>query len=616
MLMSFLKRTPLLLGLLGTLPSVAPAAQYQNFNVAVYVRAYEVQKMKDPAWLRDNWAIVERQLKVDTIYLETHRDLIIVDDATLQSAKSFFAAKGIKTAGGIATVRNEANLFEVFCYTQAAQRAKIREIVEATARNFDEFIIDDFFFTSCTCNECVAAKGDRSWTRYRLDLMKEVSENLVLKTARAVNPKVKVTLKYPNWYEHYQGTGYNLEDEPPLYDNIYTGTETRDPVTTGQHLQQYHSYAVFRYLENIKPGANGGGWVDPYGRVHADRYAEQLWISMFAKAPEMTLFAMHELLTPLTEADRAPWQGQGTSFDFAKAQARSAGTPAIKPSLAAIAGQALELADSVVGKLGKPVGIAAYKPFHSTGEDFIHNYLGNCGLPIELYPQFPTEAPTVLLTETAAADREIVAKMKKHLQSGKNVIITSGLLRALRGKGIEDIAEIEVTERRVPAKQFASFFGPTETVAESIVLPEVRYLTNASWEIVSTRAAGIGHPVLLMHDYNKAKLFVLTIPDNLGDLYNYPPGVWAKVREIVMKDLFVRVDGPTQIALFAYDNRAFIVESFRDQKETVKITTAGNFTKLRDEQSGAVLTGRTEKGVTVFETEVLPHSFRVFTAKE
>ena len=148
------------------------------------------------------------------------------------------------------------------------------------------------------------------------------------------------------------------------------------------------------------------------------------------------------------------------------------------------------------------------------------------------------------------------------------------------------------------------------------MLPEVRYLTNASWEIVTTRAAGIGHPVLLMHDYNKAKLFVLTIPDNQGDLYNYPPGVWAKVREIVMKDLFVRVDGPTQVALFAYDNRAFIVESFRDQKETVKITTAGTFTKLRDEQSGAVLTGRNEKGMTVFETEVLPHSFRVFTAKE
>ncbi|MBK8478200.1 MAG: hypothetical protein IPL39_18425 [Opitutaceae bacterium] len=402
--MSLLKRTPLLLGLLGFLPTAASAGQYQNFNAAVYVRAYEVQLMKDPAWLRDNWAIVERQVKVDKVYLETHRDLIIVDDATLQQAKAFFQAKGIVVAGGIATVRNESNLFEVFCYTQAGQRAKMREIVEATARNFDEFIIDDFFFTSCTCDECIAAKGDRSWTRFRLDLMKEVSRDLILKTAHTVNPKVKVTLKYPNWYEHYQGTGYNLEDEPPLYDKIYTGTETRDPVHTGQHLQPYHSYEAFRYLENIKPGGNGGGWVDSGARGNADRYAEQFWLTMFAKAPEITLFAMNELLMPFGERDRASWQGQGTSFDYAKAQARCAGSPAMKPTLAAVAGQALELADSVVGKLGKPIGLVAYKPFHSTGEDFIHNFLGMVGLPIEMVPQFPVDAPH------GAVDREREAR--------------------------------------------------------------------------------------------------------------------------------------------------------------------------------------------------------------
>lgn len=615
MLMSLLKRTPLLLGLLGFLPTAASAGQYQNFTAAVYVRAYEVQLMKDPAWLRDNWAIVERQVKVDKVYLETHRDLIIVDDATLQQAKAFFVAKGLKVAGGIATVRNESNLFEVFCYTQAGQRAKMREIVEATARNFDEFIIDDFFFTSCTCDECIAAKGERSWTRFRLDLMKEVSRDLILKTARTVNPKVKVTLKYPNWYEHYQGTGYNLEDEPPLYDKIYTGTETRDPVHTGQHLQQYHSYEAFRYLENIKPGGNGGGWVDSGARGNADRYAEQFWLTMFAKAPEITLFAMNELLMPFGERDRAPWQGQGTSFDYAKAQARSAGSPAIKPTLAAVAGQALELADSVVGKLGQPIGLVAYKPFHSTGEDFIHNFLGMVGLPIEMVPQFPVDAPTVLLTESAKFDPAIVAKIKGQLRAGKNVVITTGLLRALRGRGIEDIAEIEVSDRRVPAQQFVQR-GLTETVAAPIVLPEVRYLTNASWEIISTLASGVGHPVLLMHDYNKGKLYVLTVPDNQGDLYNYPPGVWAKIRELVLKDLFVHVDGPSQVALFAYDNKAFIVESFRDQKESVRITTAGSFTKLHDELTGQVLAGRAEKGKTVFDAEVLPHSFRVFTAKE
>ncbi|OAV74594.1 hypothetical protein Barb7_01885 [Bacteroidales bacterium Barb7] len=49
-----------------------------------------------------------------------------------------------------------------------------------------------------------------------------------------------------------------------------------------------------------------------------DRYAEQLWLTMFAKAPEIALFAYNQLigvaLSP--ETHRTPWQGQGTSFDY------------------------------------------------------------------------------------------------------------------------------------------------------------------------------------------------------------------------------------------------------------------------------------------------------------
>src|SRR5437762_9879379 len=50
---------------------------------------------------------------------------------------------------------------------------------------------------------------------------------------------VKVIIKYPNWYEHFQGLGYDLDKQSKMFDGIYTGTETRDPVITDQHLQQY-----------------------------------------------------------------------------------------------------------------------------------------------------------------------------------------------------------------------------------------------------------------------------------------------------------------------------------------------------------------------------------------
>jgi len=136
----------------------------------------------------------------------------------------------------IATVKNEGRLFETFDYTNPEDRAKIKEIVTATAKAFDEFILDDFFFTSSKSASAIAQKGDRSWTDFRLELMTEVSRDLVLDVARSVNPKVKVIIKYPNWYEHFQGVGYNLEVQPKIFDEIYTGTETRDSVYNAQHL--------------------------------------------------------------------------------------------------------------------------------------------------------------------------------------------------------------------------------------------------------------------------------------------------------------------------------------------------------------------------------------------
>ena len=120
--------------------------------------------------------------------------------------------------------------------------------------------------------------------------MDEVSRDLVVGPARAVNPKVKVIIKFPNWYEHFQANGYDLDQEPKIFDGIYTGTETRDPVITDQHLQQYESYQIVRYFDNIAPGRNGGGWVDTYDTRYLDRYAEQLWDTMLAKAPQIMLF--------------------------------------------------------------------------------------------------------------------------------------------------------------------------------------------------------------------------------------------------------------------------------------------------------------------------------------
>ena len=63
---------------LPVMSKTADKGKYDNFKVSIYTRAYEVQNMTDPAWLDSTWNIISSQMKVDKIYLETHRDLNIV----------------------------------------------------------------------------------------------------------------------------------------------------------------------------------------------------------------------------------------------------------------------------------------------------------------------------------------------------------------------------------------------------------------------------------------------------------------------------------------------------------------------------------------------------------
>jgi hypothetical protein len=328
------------------------------------------------------------------------------------------------------------------------------------------------------------------------------------------------------------------------------------------------------------------------------------------------------MLTPVRKELRGEWQGRGTSFDFDAMTApfrKQDGTWPDDMTFAHAAAFIFDAVDPVLGKLGRPVGLKSYKPFHSTGEDFLHNYLGMAGIPVELVPEFPADANTILLAETAKSDPSIVDKIKKQLTDGKYVVITSGLLRALKDKGISDIVELQVTDRKALVRDFAAGFGPPSHSIKDILIPQIQYLTNDSWEEVSALGDGVGWPMLHSADYAKGKLYVLTVPDNFGDIYSLPPEVLERIRETLMKDLYVRVDGPAKVSLFVYDNNTFIAESFLPEDAKIRIVLDSRFTKLSDAISGEELSGKEipgfwgrKSGKTGYDAALKPHSFRVF----
>ncbi|MCL2030835.1 MAG: hypothetical protein FWG93_04755, partial [Oscillospiraceae bacterium] len=425
---------------------------YKNFRNATYAPAEYLEKTPIES-IRADIEKAGRYVKLDKIYLETYRSGVRVGREKMEAVKALCAGYGLQLSGGITTTV-DGPLMGSMCYTDPETRRKLGDIAAYTAELFDEVLLDDFFFTNCRCESCIKAKGDRDWAAFRLALMNDVSESTVIQRAKEANPNVHLVIKYPNWYDSFPSCGYNLKDEPGMFDSIHTGTETRDPHYTHQNLQKYLSYFLARLLERVKPGLNNGGWYDLYD-CDLEDYVHQAYLTVFAKCRENMMFCL-----PLMARFPAAYM--------------------------AAAGAFYDEADLFMGQIGEPSGIACYKPYHSQDERHLYDYLGMLGIPLDPYPDYPSEAKTVLLTASAAKDGDIVSKLRQSLLDGARVFITGGLYEKLAGRGIEDILPLEVTGRSAVSdtfsyNDFASHAAGCAKAAGPVSLPRVTYSTNDFW---------------------------------------------------------------------------------------------------------------------------------------
>ena len=614
------KLTMMLVCLLAT---TIQAGKYQNFKVSTYIRAQDVARMDDEKFLKSTWETVSSQVDLDKIYLETHRDAFIVPEKTLTKVKKFFLSKGLEVGGGITFTRSEPTDFETYSYAREDERQMVKHISEYTAKFFDDIILDDFFFIDLKNDDEIAAKGNKSWTEYRLRLMADAGRELVVGPAKAVNPKVKVIVKYPNWYDHFHGLGFNLEEEPTYFDGIWTGNETRDPASA-QHLQNYLSYNISRYFENIAPSRNLGGWVDAGGiNMSMDRYAEQLHLTMLGRLPEIILWNYMQLVdVKISPSMRAAWQSEGGNsfrYDEMVAPYTRDGKTITPTTMAHFADQTLHQTDRLMSHLGNPIGLVSYKPYHSSGEDFLQNYLGMIGLPMDMHPQWPDNREQILLTQQAAKDPQLVEKIKQQLRKGGDVIITTGLLKVIKDE-LADVVELYCGD----LKAIVNDFGRSGKSEREFIIPQVKYFTNDAWEVVSAGrplTGGVsGYPILLRDTYSKGILFVLTIPDDFGNLYDYPAGALNIIRSVMSKDVGAYIEGPSKVSLFPYDNKTLVVENFNDNAVSLRVVVNAKVGKLRNLLTGEEFkpaqvpvsrwrfVGYTDKQ-TVFDIQLPAHSY-------
>ena len=585
----------------GRASAQSAVERYRNFDIALNCPIRDMRRMaSDPKFMQDSFDVVHGSIKFTKVWLETYRGNQEIGEADVRKVKQFFESKGIKASGAImAYLGAPGDGIRSFCWTNPEQRERFRKIVASTAGIFDEIIFDDLFMFNCRCELCQRARGNKSWTEYRLEVMKEVGENLVVKNAKSVNPKINLIFKPPNWYDQYQFSGYNLEAQSKAFDMIYAGTETRDPDNTVMHLQPYQSYGLMRYFEHIKPGKFGGGWVDPGQRQTLNRFSEQLEDTMFAKPKEMTIYSWGDLLDSIRQPD---------------------GSSKVASILASVAGDAYDKLDALLPQLGNPYGVATYKPYNSSGEMYLHNYIGMIGIPMDMYPEFPDGRDTILLTEHAKFDPQIVDKIWKHLNANKTVVITTGLLKALQGKGIEKVVEVEYTGRNVVTNKFTFrrimdeepanyYYSPTD-----IVFPQLEYGLVDSEEIIQAiYKESSRYPLLLrVRGLEKGRFYILTTPENESDLYQLPKEVLGQIRRDLMMEIPVYLDAPSLICLFTYDNNTFITQSYQPGPTRYKIVVKKAGARLFDLRTGAQVRGYTDGETSVFEVLQAPRTYNAY----
>ncbi len=379
------------------------------------------------AWCKDT--------AVTKVYLETFRDGYLAPRANLKRGGDRFRAAGIEVSGCVTTTRvgkRSTGWNVISCYTDQATQEKLQEIFEFPAGLFDEIMIDDFWFTDCKCPECDAARKARtvtvggratpvagdSWDDYRLELLVRLSRERILAPARRVNPKVKVIIKYPQWYDRFHERGYDVVRETADFDRIWVGTETRDYTDRRWGgTVQYEAYFIMRWLGGLGGPKCGGGWYDPYGTTEKT-YLEQARQTVLGGARESLLFCYGSLLEHTGPKN----------------------IEALRANLPELFDVAQEVAQRRI------VGVAAYKPPNSPPEREarVFDFVGMMGVPLVPCHEFPADAPAAFLSVHAFKDPDLPAKLSAFLAAGKPVLLTDGLAERLAGKVKLDRANVRV----------------------------------------------------------------------------------------------------------------------------------------------------------------------------
>ena len=529
-------------------------SRQNDLRLSTYITASTVKNILSTEEGRREALSLFRANGITKAYVEVYRGGLVVDKEILETVRDHFLKNDIDVVGGIATVPggdfgvHQDGPLGWFNWQNPKTQQDLEKVVRMAASVFDVFIVDDFLCTADTSAESKAAKGDKSWSQYRMDLLAGLSETLFMKPAKEVNPDITMIIKYPQWYDRFHLFGYDVVREPQIFDKVWVGTESRGQYTQRYgFVQPYEGFVSYRWMKSLAGDKMGGAWFD-HGDCDADDFIEQAYQSVLAGAKELVIFHFGAFI-----------QGH--------------------PGHQYLRREFKQLADLAKAVAENPVtGVYSYKPPHSDagGDLYIMDFIGMLGVPLIPVSQYPTDAKVVFLPTQAAADPDIAQKLNASLEKDATVVLTTGFLQTVKnGQEIAEMAGIkwpltQVKERTVPVAVEADF-----AVNDAKVLLEI---SNMGKTIpLFTQKDNIY--VLNTHTFSQADFDavgeVLLCPRPLGLLEIQQDWV-ETIRSAFNQKLNLEMKAPTRVSLQPLSKAGWVVQNYNRENKAITLKVDGS----------------------------------------
>ncbi len=542
----------------------------KGLKLSVYITAQTVQSLLDDS--QDAAALV-RDYGITKVYLEVYRGGVVVSQGHLEKVRDYFLAHGLEVAGGMATVPGgdfgvrQVGRLKWFNWQNEKTQRDLESVIRMAAEVFGALILDDFLCTADVSEESTKARGTRSWSDYRCDLLSEVVEKVLVVPAREVNPGITMIVKFPQWYDRFHMFGYDVRKHVQVFDRVWVGTESRGARTQRYgFVQPYEGFVNYRWIGSIAGEKMGGAWFD-HGDCTANDFIEQAYQSVLAGAPEITIFNYRDL---------------------------ARGHPGDK-LLRDEYGRLADLAEVI---RDHPVrGIPAYKPVNSdAGADlYLMDFIGMLGVPVVPCSTFPEDARVVFLPFQAAADAAIPRKIEAAIARGTRLVMTAGFLaKAHNGAQLAAVAGLHgpVLAEPMQASEILVDGNPVQ-VTHGLDL-QAKLRTDGAEMLLAAAVSGKAVPFLTRNTFHGTPVFVLNTHtysqedfDAVGEVLLAPrplgllevPKAWANaIRDLFTAPLGLLLDAPTRVTLQPMGEAGWFIHNYNEEPSHVVLSLDSELT--------------------------------------